>query len=60
MKAGNMETKPRVTPYALTGLETAKDKARTMEKELVTALSELEQAVEKWNKEVERWRQNPG
>ena len=52
-----MEVKSKVVPDALTRLEMAKEKAEIMEKELVTALSKLEQAAERLKKggRTERW-----
>lgn len=54
-----MEVRPRVRHDGLARLEKAKEKASIMEKRFVTALSELEQAAEKWKKEMERWTQDP-
>jgi len=48
-----MEVKPKVTPSAQARLEMAREKARIMGKKLVTTLSELEQAAEKWKEEKE-------
>jgi len=45
-----MEVKPRVTPSAQARLEMAREKARMMGKK-PTAVSELEQAAEKWKEE---------
>ena len=47
-----MEVKPRVTPSAQARLEMAKEKARIMGKK-PTAVSELEQAAERWKEEKE-------
>ena len=47
-----MEVKPRVTANAVARLEMAKEKARMMGKK-PTAVSELEQAAEKWKEEEE-------
>ena len=49
MDKGN-NVKPRVTPSAQARLEIAREKARIMERKLVTTLSELDQAAEKWKK----------
>ena len=47
-----MEVKPKVTPSAQARLEIAREKARMMGKK-PTAISELEQAAEKWKQEKE-------
>jgi len=47
-----MEVKPKVTPSAQARLEIAKEKARIMGKK-PTAISELEQAAERWKEEKE-------
>jgi len=47
-----MEVKPRVTPSAQARLEIAREKARIMGKK-PTAISELEQAAERWKQEKE-------
>jgi len=47
-----MEVKSRVTPSAQARLEIAKEKARIMGKK-PTAISELEQAAERWKEEKE-------
>ena len=48
-----MEVKPKVTANALTRLEMAKERARIMGKK-PTAISELEQAAERWKEDKER------
>ncbi len=50
--SGAMEVKPRVIPSAQARLEMAREKARIMGKK-PTAISELEQAAEKWERQKE-------
>ena len=50
--SGTMEVKPRLTANAVARLEMAKEKARIMGKK-PAAISELEQAAEKWAEEKE-------
>jgi len=50
--SGTTEVKPRLTANAVARLEMAKEKARMMGKK-PTAVSELEQAAEKWKEEEE-------
>jgi|GEM_PF-1353120 len=50
---GTMEVKPRVTPSAQARLEIAREKARIMGKKPAAAISELEQAAERWKEEKE-------
>ena len=52
MDKGN-NVKPKVTPSALARLEIAKEKARIMGKKPAAAISELEQAAERWKEEKE-------
>jgi len=53
-----MEVKPRVTPSAQARLEIAKEKARIMGKK-PTAISELEQAADRWKQGEERKQAQP-
>jgi len=56
--SGTLEVKPKVTPSAQARLEIAKEKARIMGKK-PTAMSELEQAAERWKQGEERKQAQP-